>query len=313
MTNKEEEKQLRDYKRVIDSIYLIITCGIDEIPPKIKDAQTQFKIDYIRNRLNNIDKYCDNVYAYFFEEYNSVYVGRTMHTKSRDTQHRTEKTSSVFKFANKHNTIIPKMVILERFLSIDEGVKKEDYYCIKFKKEGWKLINVAPTGEKANAVGNYKSEKWDLQKCYFEARKFKTTKEFRSNSPKAYKASVRHGFLKTFDWLAGRQINTNKSLSYEKCKIIALKYDTLKDFMKYDRKVYRFSKNRNWVKDFTWLKREKEHSKAVEQYSLDGKLLNTYKSVNEASRATSILYSRIYNCCNGRKVSSRDFVWKYKE
>ena len=77
MTNKQEEKQLRDYKRVIDSIYLIMTCGIEEIPPKIKDAQTQFKIDYIRNRLNDIDKYCDNVYAYFFEEYNSVYVGRT--------------------------------------------------------------------------------------------------------------------------------------------------------------------------------------------------------------------------------------------
>lgn len=83
--------------------------------------------------------------------------------------------------------------------------------------------------------------------------------------------------------------------------------------MKYDRKVYRFSKDRDWVLDFYWLKREKDHAKPVEQYSLDGKYLNTYKSVNEASKMTSIPYSRIYNCCNGKKVRLRNYIWKYKE
>lgn len=309
------EKRLNNFDEVqiiIDSIFLLINGDIRQEPPQINDKQTQDKINSIYDRIKDNEKYCDNVYAYFFVEQKSIYVGRTLHLKLRDSQHRLNEDSAVFRFAHKHGIEIPPMTILERFKTIDEGVEKENYYCIKYEKEGWNLLNVAPTGEKTNTIGTYNSEKWDYKKCYIEAQKYKTVKDFKSNSHKAYNASVRHGFLKHFDWLEGRLLNTRKRLSYEDCKAVALKYETLKDFMKYDRKVYRFSKDRDWVRDFYWLKREKDHAKPVEQYSLDGNLLNTYKSVNEASNATSIPYWKIYSCCNGKKVRGIEFMWKYK-
>lgn len=309
----KHDGDIKIYKGIIDSIFLLINGDIRQEIPQVNDKQLQSKIDVIYNRLKDNDMYCDNVYAYFFVEQKSVYIGRTLHLKLRDTQHRLDKDSTVFKFAKEHCVAIPQMTILERFKTIEEGVKKEDYYCMEFKKDGWNLLNIAPTGDMSNTIGAYKSTKWDFQKCYIEAKKYKTIKDFRKNSKNAYNASVRHGFLKDFEWIKGRILNKKTNLSYDDCKNVALKYDTLKDFSKFDRRVERFARARGWTKDFTWLKREKEHSKAVEQCSLDGTLLNTYKSVNEASIATSIPYSRIYSCCNGRKVRFRDFLWRYKK
>lgn len=310
MTNKQKTD---DYKNVIDSIYRIMKGDKEVVFPKVNDAQTQSEIDFICERLKNPEIYCDNVYAYYFKEFNSVYVGRTIHLRFRDKQHRALKNSPVLRFALEHNTNIPDMTVLCKYLTLKEGVDKEDYYCQKLKNEGWNLINTAPTGNYLPSIGSLEKQKWNYEKCFEAASKYEYVKDFRKHNTDAYDASLRHGFLKDFNWLDGRKLNTTRERSYEDCKNIALKYETLKDFIKYDRKVYRFSKNRNWVKDFYWLKREKEHAKAVEQYSLDGKYLNTYKSVNEASKMTSVPYSSIYNCCNGKKVRLRNYIWKYKK
>ena len=52
-------------------------------------------------------------------------------------------------------------------------------------------------------------------------------------------------------------------------------------------------------------------NKPVNQYALDGRLLNTYKSIKEASEKTGIDKSNICNCCLGKIKSSGNFIWKY--
>lgn len=47
-------------------------------------------------------------------------------------------------------------------------------------------------------------------------------------------------------------------------------------------------------------KKDKGKIKKVYQFSLDGKLLNTYESIADANRATNILNSSIYQCCQGK-------------
>lgn len=47
------------------------------------------------------EKKIDNVYVYEFKELNHAYIGRTVNLEKRDSQHRTSKVSSVFKFAKK--------------------------------------------------------------------------------------------------------------------------------------------------------------------------------------------------------------------
>ena len=52
-------------------------------------------------------------------------------------------------------------------------------------------------------------------------------------------------------------------------------------------------------------------SKPVNQYALDGRLLNTYKSTMEAERQTGVPHQNICNCCLGKRLSAGDFIWKF--
>lgn len=52
-------------------------------------------------------------------------------------------------------------------------------------------------------------------------------------------------------------------------------------------------------------------SKPVNQYSLDGRLLYTYKSTMEAERQTGVPHQNICQCCLGKRLSAGDFIWKF--
>lgn len=54
-------------------------------------------------------------------------------------------------------------------------------------------------------------------------------------------------------------------------------------------------------------------AKPVNQYSLDGRLLNTYKSTHEASRKTGINQGDISCCCRGKYRQAGNFIWKFKQ
>lgn len=49
----------------------------------------------------------------------------------------------------------------------------------------------------------------------------------------------------------------------------------------------------------------------VEQYTMDGILINKYTNVFEASRKTNINYHSIYACCHGKCKSGYNYLWKY--
>lgn len=53
--------------------------------------------------------------------------------------------------------------------------------------------------------------------------------------------------------------------------------------------------------------------KVVEQYDLNGQLINVYASANQASRETNIDHWSICACCRGEYNQSGGFQWKYQE
>lgn len=53
-------------------------------------------------------------------------------------------------------------------------------------------------------------------------------------------------------------------------------------------------------------------SKEVNQYSLNGEYLSTYKSTYKASYATGINQSNIYMCCVGKRKTAGKYIWKFK-
>ena len=57
----------------------------------------------------------------------------------------------------------------------------------------------------------------------------------------------------------------------------------------------------------------KEINRFVYQYSLDGKLLNLYKSLKEASDLTGFDKTGISKCCLGNTHSSYGYIWRYDD
>ena len=53
--------------------------------------------------------------------------------------------------------------------------------------------------------------------------------------------------------------------------------------------------------------------KSVSQYSLDGKLIKTYKSIKESSIENKIPSQNISECCRGLRKTAGGFIWKYEK
>ncbi len=52
--------------------------------------------------------------------------------------------------------------------------------------------------------------------------------------------------------------------------------------------------------------------KAVEQYSLKGELLNSFRSVSEAARAVGITTGNVSRVCTGNRNTAKGYIWKFK-
>lgn len=146
----------------------------------------------------------DNVYAYFFTEFNSVYVGRSIAPNNRDKEHRNanrKKKSSVYKFAEKHNIPIPQMAILKTNITPDEGLVWEDYFVKEYKKDGWNILNKAKTGKGSGSLGGA-AKKRNKKEVIEKSKKYKSLADFRKYDHSSYLAAYRNGWLNELDWLS---------------------------------------------------------------------------------------------------------------
>ena len=69
----------------------------------------------------------DNIYIYLWEEFNTVYVGRTVNPKGRHYQHKHRESEKTYQFSSEHHVEHPKMIIIESDLSLGEGIEREKY------------------------------------------------------------------------------------------------------------------------------------------------------------------------------------------
>lgn len=53
-------------------------------------------------------------------------------------------------------------------------------------------------------------------------------------------------------------------------------------------------------------------SKQVEQYDMNGNLINIFKSANDAKRITGMSQGHISECCRGEIKQYNGYIWKYK-
>jgi hypothetical protein len=110
------------------------------------------------------------------------------------------------------------------------------------QKEGWTLLNNSKGGE---IGGN--AQIWTMEACQKDAKKYKTKRDWRKSSGSAHHAAYRHG------WVAkccGHMILLERPKGYwtfERCKQIASKDKTVKDWSSHN--SYAYAHRKKWAKE----------------------------------------------------------------
>lgn len=115
----------------------------------------------------------DNIYIYTWEEFNTVYVGRTKNPKSRHYAHKTRKTEKTYQFSYEHSVEHPKMIIIEKNLSIEDGVEREKFWIEHYRNEtNYNVLNIRPGGQIGNQHRIYTDEEMkEHRKIYYQNNK----------------------------------------------------------------------------------------------------------------------------------------------
>lgn len=70
-------------------------------------------------------------------------------------------------------------------------------------------------------------------------------------------------------------------------------------------------KNFYWSYDKSFEVQKDLRIKNVFQFNLDGNLVNTFKSISEASTVSGVNKSSIAKCCRNERTKAGDFIWKF--
>ena len=103
----------------------------------------------------------------------------------------------------------------------------------------------------------------------------------------------------------------------EYCICLAKNYKTITKFAKEHSRAYQLIRLNNWANEaFSHMEKfdcslNSPVKKSVGQYDTDGKKINEYCSIKEASDKTKIRRESISKCCNGHFKTAGGFVWKF--
>lgn len=212
-------------------------------------------------KIKDVSNVKDCIYGYFFEEFKTAYIGRTIERriKIRDKEHRKGgNNDSVYKFAIKNNVSIPEIKIIESGLTVFDGSERERYWEQFFKDNGYKTLNVAKCG----SLGSLLSGKWNKETITKEAKKYNTRSKFKKGNQSAYYASIRLDLLDSFDWLPPRN-SVRKGYWTIKENVIeeSKKYKCKWHFQKNCSAGYIQAKKNKWLDEMIWLNGKKENKK----------------------------------------------------
>lgn len=90
----------------------------------------------------------DNIYIYVWEEFNTIYIGRTVNPKGRHYQHKHRETEPTYKFSSEHHVEHPNMIIIENDLSLEKGIEREKYWISYYREESsYNVLNKSCGGQ----------------------------------------------------------------------------------------------------------------------------------------------------------------------
>lgn len=131
--------------------------------------------------------------------------------------------------------------------------------------------------------------RWTYEECYELAKTYKCSAEFKEKQPKAYKASLRHNWLKDYNWF----IPHYRSIkwTYENCYKEALKYKTRKAFQDNCKSAYQRALLQGWLDDYNWMASQFKPKGYWEDYESVKNEANKYSSRAEFYKNSQFVYN----------------------
>lgn len=193
------------------------------------------------------------IYGYFDYDNKSVYIGLTNNIKARHARHnrfdkRRNKYSSVKEYFNSLKKELPYPIILESQLTVTESQNNELKWIEFYRKNGWNIINKAKTGLGSSSIGGG-FIKWNYNRCYEEAKKYKSITELQKKCYGAYRNAFNFGWLKDYTWFT-KYSKPRNYWNYENCKEEAKKYKTRSELSEKCNGAYRASRINKWLDEF---------------------------------------------------------------
>lgn len=205
----------------------------------------------------------DNIYIYLWEEFNTIYIGRTINPKSRHYQHRHNTTESTYQFSSKHQVEHPKMIIIENDLTVEEGIKREKYWIREYKENSpYNVLNKSKGGQSGLILNLTEEERENRMKGYM-AMYMKEYRKENKTKTKDINRKYRQSHKEELKEMNKEYRETHKEELREKKK----KYrENHKEEIKERKKKY-YEENKSKI-----LERQREYSR---QYRLRKKSNNT--------------------------------------
>ena len=176
-----EYEFLTDFIKENESMYnVILHNGWKRILKNLKRAGSKYKR-------------CIYAYEFFVKNEKYAYIGLTFNLDVRDRAHKTDKNSSVYRFAEENNIAIPDPIRLTEYVDKQEASKLEGEYLKIYKKKNWNILNRAKTG---SLGGGKKSSIYTKEYCISLAKKYDLLAKFGEENSWAYLLIRKNGWGK---------------------------------------------------------------------------------------------------------------------
>jgi len=179
------------------------------------------------------------IYIYEFDD-KSIYIGLTNNYNTRIKRHLTDKNSQIYKKIKYKNNKY-KVIQYSDYISEKDAKKLEIELILKYKNDGYNVLNKTSGGELGGCVLY-----WTKEKCEEISKNYTVLKEFREKESVVYSKILKQKWYSLLEHMQKLDMKPNGYWTKEKCHKEALKYETRTQY-------YMFSTSYSSAKKNKWL------------------------------------------------------------
>lgn len=189
-------------------------------------AQVEGWLDEVCTHMEVVDHgWLHCIYAITNKRLNKAYIGLTRQAFDvRMDQHKSSRnTTNSALISGESDTQFEQLTPYA--YTVNDIGDKEKEFIERYTSAGWEVLN---SQLQIGKVGT--QTRWNYQRCSEEADKYSTRAEFRRQSPKAYNAAKRHGYLEELCVHMAEKRKPNGYWTKERCLEEAAKFETRQEF-----------------------------------------------------------------------------------